>query len=372
MKCNYLIVGSGLTGAVIARNLADSGESVVVLDRRPHLGGNVADVTHPSGIQIHRYGPHLFRTASSDIWRFVNRFAHFHCYRHTIKSRVDGALENWPIAGSYISRACGANWRPARIGDCRPRNFEEAALSLMPAVIYEKFVKGYSEKQWGVHATALSASLCQRFDVRYDDDPYLHSKHKHQGIPTEGYSKLMERMLAGIPVILNFDYLKDRHQFKAGKQVVFTGPIDEYFDFELGHLSYRGQQREHTYDSDAEMLQPCAQVNEPSADRPHIRDIEWKHLMEPNYAMRIRGTVITRETPWSPVDPDHFEYPFPDEINQSLFAAYKQMAAREPGVLVCGRLGEYRYYDMDHAIGRAMTLSQRLLAGEDSSVPTSI
>lgn len=147
----------------------------------------------------------------------------------------------------------------------------------------------------------------------------------------------------------------------AVKLLVFTGPIDEYFGFELGNLAYRGQRRRHTYHADAEWLQPCAQVNEPG-EPAHIRDVEWKHLMRPDYAGRIRGTLLTRETPWSPDGPEHYEYPLPDERNQKLYEQYRAMAAKERPVLICGRLGEYRYYDMDHAIGQAMTLAKAILS----------
>jgi UDP-galactopyranose mutase len=360
VKYSYVVVGAGLTGSVIARCLADAGQSVVVVERRSRIGGNVADATAPSGIQVHLHGPHLFRTASEEIWRFVGRFASFHPYRHQIKSRVDGTLENWPIGASCIRRLCGVNWKPERNGGQQPTNFEEAALSLMPRVIYEQFVKGYTEKQWGVPAVSLSAALCSRFDVREDDDPYLHPRHKYQGIPTEGYSRMVERMLEGIPVCTGFDYLNDRNLFKPRKLLVFTGPIDEYFGFLLGKLAYRGQRRTHSYHADADWLQPCAQVNDPG-EPAHIRDIEWKHIMRPDYAGRISGTLITRETPWSPDCPDDYEYPFPDDRNQRLYEQYRRMADKEPGVLICGRLGEYRYYDMDHAIGRAMALVKDLL-----------
>jgi len=348
-----------LTGAVIARMLADAGQSVIVVDRRPHLGGNVADSRHSSGILVHRYGPHLFRTVSDDIWKFVNRFADFHTYKHQIKSRVDDQLESWPISASYIRRVCGDDWQPAHKNGS-PANFEEAALSLMPEVIYEKFVKGYTEKQWGVPARTLAAGLCTRFDIRHDDNPYLTPKAKYQGIPTEGYSQLMQRMLAGIPLVLNFDYLAHREEFRARKRLIFTGPIDEFFDFELGRLSYRGQQRETTFRKDVDWMLPSGQANNPG-EGDHIRDIEWKHLMRSSDADRVRGTVLTRETPWSPLNPEHYEYPFPDEVNQKMYQAYRAIAEDEPRTLICGRLGEYRYYDMDHAIGRAMKLAHKLL-----------
>jgi len=368
MQSDYVVVGSGLSGAVIARRLTDAGERVVVLERRPRLGGNVADFLHPSGVCVHRYGPHFFRTVSDKIWQFVNRFAEFHPYKHRIRSLVDGQMENWPVAGSYIRRLCGTaslaaggtaslaaggtGWKPIR--DAKPRNFEEAALALMPEPVYRKLVKGYTEKQWGVPARELAATLCRRFDVREDDNPYLTPNAKYQGIPTEGYSRMMERMLEGIPVMLNFDYLRDRNAFRAKKLLIYTGPIDEFFHFELGKLHYRGQRRMHTYLPNVDGIQPCAQINDPG-ERPHIRDVEWKHLAPPRATRRLRGTVITRETPFSPDNPEDYEYPFPDETNRQLYERYAAMAAEEPGVAMVGRLAEYRYYDMDHAIGNALS-----------------
>ncbi len=357
MQWDYVIVGSGLTGAVIARQLADAGQRVIVLERRGVVAGNVADFWHPSGIHVHRYGPHLFRTVSDEIWQFVNRFARFHAYRHQIKTQLDGQLENWPVAASYIARVCGNDWQPKRAG--QPANFEEAALALMPRVVYEKFVKGYTEKQWGTSARELAASLCTRFDVRHDDNPYLTPRAKYQGIPTEGYSRLLQRMLEGVPVVLNFDYLRDRRVFRARRLLVFTGPIDEYFGFALGRLRYRGQQREHVYLPDVQRAYPAAQINYPGP-ATHVREIEWKHMMQPDLADRIQGTVLTRETPWTPNLPDDYEYPFPDEANRRLYEQYQALADAEPGVAMVGRLGEYRYYDMDHAIGRAMTFVRQL------------
>lgn len=361
IKSDYVIVGSGLTGAVIARLLTDAGKSVAVVDRRAHFGGNVADERHDSGIFIHKYGPHFFRTVSHEIWRFVNRFARFHPYQHQVKSLVDGCCENWPVAASYVRRVCGDDWQPALTTE-RPRNFEEAALSLMPEPIYEKFVKGYTEKQWGVPARQLAAELCGRFDLRHDDNPYLSHRAKYQGIPLGGYSVMMERMLEGIPLHLNVDYLSNREEFRPNRLLIFTGPIDEYFGFALGKLAYRGQQRSITYHAEHDYLQPSAQVNNPGPGS-HIRDIEWKHLMPAEQAASLRGTVITREVPCTPRSPHEYEYPFPDADNRRLYEQYRALARSEPQVLICGRLGEYRYYDMDHAIGRAMKLAQHILRG---------
>ncbi|HUB66412.1 MAG TPA: UDP-galactopyranose mutase [Candidatus Methylacidiphilales bacterium] len=356
---HFLIIGSGLTGAVIARLLHDAGRSVLMVERRCHLGGNVHDHIHESGIRVHTYGPHYFRTNDDDLWAFVNRFGGFYKYEPALKSWVDGRHENWPIAGSYIRRVIGEKWRPDFTGT--PSNFEEAALALMPRLIYEKFVKGYTEKQWGVPPTQLSASLVKRFDVREDDEPRL-MRHRHQGLPKDGYAAWMRRMVEGIPIILNCDYLCCRHDFPESAHIVFTGPIDEYFHHDMGRLVYRGQRREHEYLSEASYAQPCGQVNNPDpANGPHIRILEWKHMMMPEFAGKIHGTVLTRETTVTAIDPKDFEYPFPDAANTRLYEAYRARAAQINGLTVCGRLGEYRYYDMDQAIARAMLIAGRLL-----------
>ena len=356
-----LIIGSGLTGAVLARTLVDAGKNVLVIDRRSHLGGNVHDHFHPSGIRIHTYGPHYFRTNDDRLWSFVNRFGSFYRYEPELKSWVDGRYENWPIAGSYIRRQLGDTWESGFKG--RPENFEEASLSMMPRLIYDKFVKGYNEKQWGVPASELSAGLARRFDVRDDDEPRL-MRHKHQGLPEGGYADWMHRMLEGIPVILNCDYLNRRDEFRWATRVVFTGAIDEYFGYELGRLKYRGQERQHEYLPDIGFAQPCGQVNNPDpANGPHIRTLEWKHMMPAEHIQRIHGTVLTREITVTPTAPDRFEYPFPDEANNLLYRAYRQRAEGIPNLLVCGRLGEYRYFDMDQAIARAQFLARGVLEG---------
>lgn len=360
MVPDFLIIGSGLTGAVMARTLHDRGARVLVVEKRPQVGGNVRDEVHPSGIRVHTYGPHYFRTSDARIWSFVRRFSDFYEYVPCLKSWVDGQYENWPIAASYIRREIGPDWEPAFKG--QPSNFEEAALRLMPALIYEKFVRGYTMKQWGVDPRMLSVGLIKRFDVRADDDPRLMPNKRYQGIPVQGYSAWMENMLAGIPVLLNTDYLSERNAFQARKKIIFTGPIDAFFDFRYGPLKYRGQQRTHTYLPDIHTYQVYGQVNNPSPEAgSHIRTLEWKHLLPSEYATRIQGTVITRETTITPDDPDAFEYPFPDEDNATRYARYRALADQHPEVLICGRLGEYAYYDMDQAIGRAMKLAKNLI-----------
>lgn len=357
-SADYVVVGSGLTGAVIARTLADRGRDVLVLERRDHLGGNVHDFLHPSGARIHTYGPHYFRTNSRRIWAFVNRFASFHPYEAVVGTLVDGRVERWPVAAEYIRRAVGERWEPAFRGE--PSNFEEASLAMMPEVVYRKFVQGYSEKQWGVPASTLDATLARRFQVADDGDLRL-MRHRHQGIPAGGYAAFMERMLEGIPVALGCDYLRRPEAFVHRRALVYTGPIDELSGFDLGRLRYRGQRRTHEH-LPVDEHQPVGQVNNPDpANGPHIRTLEWKHMMPAAERAAVPGTVITREVPHDPADPGEYEYPFPDRANAALYARYRARVRGRRDLLVCGRLGEYRYYDMDQAIGRALVLAKRLL-----------
>ncbi|HEX3315846.1 MAG TPA: FAD-dependent oxidoreductase, partial [Gemmataceae bacterium] len=361
MKIDYLIVGSGLTGAVIARTLADAGREVLVVDRRSHMGGNVHDHGHASGIRIHTYGPHYFRTSSDRVWEWATRFAPFYRYEACLLSDVDGELAAWPVIADYIRRKVGEDWSPEFVGT--PGNFEEAALAIMPRLIYEKFVKEYNEKQWGVPSRTLSAKLCGRFDVRHDGERRLKPNARFQGIPEPGYAEWTRRMLDGIPVLLNFDYLERREEIEVKHWLLFTGPIDEFFGFDLGKLVYRSQKRSHTYLPDVVgYAQPSGQVNNPThAGGPHIRTLEWKHMMDSRFAERIAGTVLTTETPFAPDDPSQYEYPFPDDANAALYAAYRTRADALERTLIAGRLGEYRYYDMDQAIARALALADRLL-----------
>lgn len=358
-RIDYLIVGSGLTGATIARVLTDAGCQVLVLERRSHIGGNVYDQLHKSGIRIHTYGPHTFRTGSDRIWNYVKRFSGFFSYKAQIKTLVDGQLENWPVAASYVHRMVGQVWAPGFTGT--PQNFEQASLRLMPRLVYEKFIKGYTEKQWGVAAGSLDVSLAKRIEFRSDDDPDLVHR-KYQGLPTGGYTALMRAMLDGIPICADTDYLQHRADFQVNKHLIFTGPIDEFFDFDLGRLAYRGQKRTHEYVTTQAYVQPNFQINNPDpANGPHIRTLEWKFLMPRALQPHLPGTVLTRETPFSPTDPNQYEYPFPNAANAALYARYRKRTDALPNVLICGRLGEYRYYDMDQAIARALMLARRLL-----------
>jgi len=364
MQYEFLVVGAGLTGAVIARMLTDAGKRVLVLDRRPFVGGNLYDYVHESGIRIQAYGPHYFRTNDKDLWIFVNRFAVFHKFEAKLMSWVDGQYVNWPVLASYIQRLVGHQWAPEFRGI--PANFEQASLAMMPRLVYEKLIKEYTEKQWGVPAKMLSADLSRRFDVRDDGETRL-VRHRYQGIPTEGYAAFVQKMLAGVPFILNCDYLSNRTSFSPTSLTIYTGPVDEYFEFDLGRLQYRGQRRNHEYLPDiAKFALPCVQVNNPSAENGlHIRTVEWKYLMPKKYAERVRGTVLTRETPYSPAAPEDYEYPFPDEANRRLYQTYRERVRATKRLCVCGRLGDYRYYDMDQAISRAQMISTKILRAND-------
>lgn len=366
MIADYVVVGSGITGATIARTLQDHGRDVVVIERRRHVGGNVHDRAHrdSGGIRIHTYGPHYFRTSADSIWAYVRRFADFYPFEAVLMSEVDGQLEHWPVHEEYIRRAVGAEWRPSFAG--APANFEEASLAMMPCTVYEKFVRGYTQKQWGVAPHTLAAGLAGRFDVRRDGDIRLKA-NRYQGIPRDGYAGFMTRMLDGVRVIPGVDYLAQRNSFGARRGVFFTGPIDEYFGFDLGRLTYRGQRRSHRFLPNVQWHQPAPQVNHPDPAIPSIRTLEWKHMMEPERRGEFAGTVITTETPFTPDDPGDYEYPFPDAANRRLYERYRERADAASGLVVCGRLGEYRYYDMDQAIARALVIARRALdlGGQD-------
>jgi len=358
---DYIVVGSGITGATIARQLVDAGLDVLVVDRRSHIGGNVHDFTHESGVRIHTYGPHYFRTNSDSLWEFVNRFTDFHLYRPIVYSLVDGRYVIWPLNKSYLQAEVGPEWKPDRTDP--PSNFEEASLAMMPRIIYDRFIKGYTSKQWGVDPRSLSKELAGRFNVREDDEQFF-SQHKHQGIPLHGYASFMSKLLEGIPRILDCDYLKERSSIRHRKKLIFTGPIDEFFGFQLGRLTYRAQRRTHEYLPDTTKFQPSGQVNNPGMESgPFIRTLEWRHMMPPEEQPSITGTVITREYPFTPDNPGEYEYPFPDEANRSLYQRYRAMASSLEDTLICGRLGEYRYFDMDQALARALMLSRELLEG---------
>lgn len=344
MTVDFLIVGAGLTGATIARTLTDSGHRVCVIDQRDHVGGNVHDHQR-NGIRVHTYGPHYFRTNNERIWRFVNRFAEWWRYEPSLRSLVHGRLEHWPITSVYLAEHC-PDWRPTFTG--KPTNFEQACLAIMPEQVYEDFVKGYTEKQWGQPAHTLAAELAGRFHIQPPGETRLKT-HRWQGIPTHGYTAFMEAVLDGIDVRVQTPYPAG----PPASHVIYTGPIDAYHQHRLGRLRYRGQTRHHTWHPTVQ--QPVGQVNNPGPGA-HIRTLEWVH-MQPGVH---KGSVITTETPG-----EGLEYPYPDATNAELYRRYR--AIPTPGVTICGRLGEYRYYDMDQAIGRAFVIARQLLGSRTAA-----
>lgn len=357
---DYIIVGTGLTGSTIARILKDSGASVLIIERRNHLGGNVHDYQDESGIRIHTYGPHYFRTSNPEVLSFLNRFTSFYPFAAIVKTRLEnGDYENWPISGKFIRKCAGEGWKPKR--NLHPKNFEEAALSIMPEKVYNLLVKEYTEKQWGKPCTELSPTLLNRFKIHMDDDPRLTPEAMFQGLPFDGYTQMMKNMVKDIPVVIQCDYLKLRNEFVPRKKLIFTGPIDEYYKFSLGKLEYRGQKREIIKRLYLLNFQPCVQVNNPLHDMgSFIRTIEWKYML---WNSTNPSTVITHETPFSPDDPDQYEYPMPDEKNKKLYEEYKKLSSFDKNVLICGRLGEYEYLDMDKALEKALDHAKRLLNG---------
>ncbi len=361
IKTDYVIVGAGLTGATIARILKDHNQEVIILDRKDHIAGNVYDYMHESGAMIHKYGPHYFRCGSEKIWNFLNRFTEFYNWSATLRSKVGNEYLNWPVNQDYIEKIAGKNWN---LFKGEPSNFEEACLAKMPKELYEIFIKGYTEKQWGVKTTELDKELASRITINKSNVNTLTPNHRWNALPKKGYTEMVKNIIGDIDVKLEFDYLKNRDNVVANKLLVFTGPIDEFFDYKYGKLKYRGQKRRIEYLLYTDEYQPCIQVNYPNIEDPRIRTIEWKYLYPEEKKNRVDGTVLTHETPFTPENSNQYEYPFPDKLNKSLYEKYKADAEKLDNILICGRLGEYKYYDMDQAIGRAMMLVAGILQKE--------
>jgi UDP-galactopyranose mutase len=333
LRADYLIVGSGLTGASVARTLSDAGRDVLVLERRTHAGGNVRDAVHePSGVRWHVHGPHYFRTNCERLWDWVRRFSPFRPWAARVQTEIDGRLYRWP-------------------------------LKTTDRHLWAEAVGGYNRKMWGVDAPAEALA---RVETRQDDDDERLKTDRFQGLPTFGYSAWVENMLAGVPVVTGFDYLRRRGEVKARRKLIFTGPVDEFYGFDLGRLAYRGQRRELTHHADACVpLQPVVQVNRPGPEVPHIREVEWNHLAaSPSWR---GGSLVTRETPYTPADPDGFEYPVNDAANAALRERYRARARAEGGVVFAGRLGRGIYLDMNEAVAAGLKLANRIIDEGDGA-----
>lgn len=358
IKKDFVVVGSGLTGSTIARILSDHHQDVIILERKNHIAGNIYDYRHECGAMIHEYGPHYFRCRSEKIWNFLNRFTGFYDWSATLLSKVNNSYFNWPIQQNYIEEIASNNKETFK---GKPSNFEEACLAKMPRKLYELFVKGYTEKQWGVNAAGIDKELASRIRVNKVNENQLTPNYKWNALPRFGYTKMAENIIEKIPMEFEFDYLQHKEKVIANKMLIFTGPIDEFFAFKYGKLKYRGQNRCIEYFEGIDEYQPAVQVNYPNIEERRIRTIEWKHLMPAEEKIKVKGTVLTHEIPFTPDNVNQYEYPFPDKINKLLYQQYKKDADKLDNVLICGRLGEYRYYDMDQAIGRAMKLASAIL-----------
>ncbi|MDO5702357.1 MAG: UDP-galactopyranose mutase [Lachnospiraceae bacterium] len=358
MKYDYLIVGAGLYGSVFAREAADRGRKCLVIDRRPHIAGNVYCLEE-EGILIHRYGAHIFHTSSDEVWEYVNRFVHFNHYINSPVAVYKDELYNLPFNMNTFSKMWGIRTPDEakriiadQIRDLdikEPRNLEEQALSLVGRDVYEKLVKGYTEKQWGRRCTELPAFIIRRLPLRFVYDNNYFSD-PHQGIPVEGYTRLVEKLLEGSDVLLETSY----REFIAAhpdiaEKTVYTGMIDEFFDYRFGHLSYRSVRFEDEH-PDTDNYQGNAVVNYTEAEVPYTRIIEHKHFAFGNQPT----TIISKEYPceWKPGDEPY--YPVNDEANMRLYEKYRELAASRPDVIFGGRLGNYKYYDMDKVIAAAL------------------
>ena len=369
-KFDFIIVGSGLYGATIAQQLFKVGESVLVIEKRPHIAGNVftEDI---EGVHVHKYGAHIFHTNNKAVWDYVQQFAAFNRFTNSPVANFKGELYSLPFNMYTFNKMWGvvtpeeaekviAEQRKEIIGE--PRNLEEQAISLVGRDIYEKLIKGYTEKQWGRDCRELPAFIIKRLPVRLTfDNNYFNALY--QGIPIGGYTKMVENMLEGVEVRLNTDYLTDKEYWNSqAEKVIYTGPIDAYFNYNLGNLEYRSVRFE-TEVLDTPNFQGNAAVNYTDRETPWTRIIEhkWFEFGKDENDNDLPKTVISREysSEWKPGDEPY--YPVNDEKNSRLYEEYRALADKEDKVIFGGRLGEYKYYDMDQVIHEAINLCSKVL-----------
>ena len=361
---DYLIVGAGLYGAVCAREALSAGKKVLVIDKRPHIAGNVY-TEQIEGINVHVYGAHIFHTNNKVVWDYVNRFAEFNRFTNSPVANYRGELYSLPFNMYTFNKMWGVvtpeeaqakiEEQKRQAGITEPKNLEEQAISLVGTDIYEKLIKGYTEKQWGRPCRELPAFIIKRLPVRLTfDNNYFNALY--QGIPMGGYTKMVENMLSGIEVRLNVDYFDHKAELDAlADRVIYTGPIDAYFGYKLGNLEYRSVRFE-TEVLDIPNFQGNAAVNYTDRETPFTRIIEHKWFEFGNQPK----TVISREysSEWKPGDEPY--YPVNDDRNGALYQAYKRLADAEENVIFGGRLGEYKYYDMDAVIASALEKCKEL------------
>lgn len=362
MKYDYLIVGAGLYGAVFAHEAKKNGKTCLIVEKRGHIGGNVY-CENIQGINVHKYGAHIFHTSNKEVWDYINQFAEFNHYINSPIARYKDELYNLPFNMNTFSKMWNIV-KPQEAKDIiekqirelnisEPQNLEEQALSLVGKDVYEKMIKGYTEKQWGRDCKELPAFIIKRLPLRFTyDNNYFNDRY--QGIPIGGYTKIVEKLLEGIEVRLNTDYLENREELDAvAKKVVYTGMIDQFYQYRLGILEYRSVRFE-TEELDIENYQGNAVVNYTEKEVPYTRIIEHKHF---EFGKQPK-TVISREysSEWKRGEEPY--YPVNDEKNNMLYEKYKHLAEQEDNIIFGGRLGEYKYYDMDKVIMAALEKSR--------------
>lgn len=363
---DYLIVGSGLYGSICAYELNKLGYKVLVLEKREHIGGNIY-TKNEYGINVHVYGAHIFHTSDKEVWDYINQFAEFNNYINSPVARYKNELYNLPFNMNTFTKLWPDVFTPveaqARILEERkdsyvaePQNLEEQAINLVGKTIYEKLVKGYTAKQWGKECNKLPAFIIKRLPVRFTfDNNYFNDRY--QGIPIGGYTKIIEKMLDGIEVKLNTDYLADKKYYdNMAKHIIYTGPIDAYYNFMFGSLEYRTVRFE-TEVLDMPNYQGNAVVNYTEYEVPYTRIIEHKHF---EFDSTSPKTIISKEYSKTWEKGDEPYYPVNDEKNTNLYNKYKEMALKETKVSFGGRLGEYKYYDMDKVIKSALAYLKTL------------
>ena len=358
MKYDYLIVGSGLFGSIFAYEANKKGKKCLVIDKRNHIGGNIY-TEEIEGIQVHKYGAHIFHTSNKEIWDYIRQFAEFNRYTNSPVARYKDELYNLPFNMNTFNKIWGVitpeeakkkieeEKKDANITE--PKNLEEQAISLVGKTIYEKLVKGYTQKQWGRDCKELPSFIIKRLPVRFIyDNNYFNDLY--QGIPIGGYTKIIEKMLEGIEVKLNTDFFENREEFEnIAEKIVFTGPIDKFYNYRFGELEYRSLRFE-TEIKDIENYQGNAVVNYTEYEIPYTRIIEHKHFEYGNQ----EKTVITKEYPDKWVQGKEPYYPINNDKNNETYEKYKSLAEKENNIIFGGRLGEYKYYDMHKVIERAL------------------
>lgn len=367
---DYLIVGSGLYGSVFAHEAKEKGKKILVIDKRPNIGGNIY-TENIEGINVHKYGAHIFHTNNKKVWNYITQFAEFNRFTNSPVANYKGELYSMPFNMYTFNKIWGVvtpQEAKEKIDEQRaeitgePRNLEEQAISLVGRDIFEKLIKGYTEKQWGRDCKDLPAFIIKRLPVRFTfDNNYFNALY--QGIPIGGYTNLISNLLAGIEVRLNTNYLENKTELDAlADKVVYTGPIDAYFDYRFGYLEYRFVRFE-TELLDIPNFQGNAAVNYTDRETPWTRIIEhkWFEFGKDEYGNDLPKTVISREfsSEWKPGDEPY--YPVNDEKNSRLYEKYKKLAQTKKNVFFGGRLGEYKYYDMDQVIAAALELVDKEL-----------